>query len=192
MPCVAPRKPAREIQRSAWSFCALGHHKMLWWTGPPVPSRAQDVPNDVREITALSFDPVNGGRSAKAQVRGCSRRFANRRPSRTAPKESSTHMRRRRPSTIRASRAAAVPPVLRGAPYEGSPVDGKRNNGVNYRWFSCGLPGGNRNGNSVQHGISGQRIEKILVSQQIRVHTRCDRARDRQLDAIEVVAPSVR
>src|SRR4051794_33262886 len=54
---------------------------MLWWAGPPVPRRAQYVPNDVREITALSFDPVNGGGSAKAQVRGCSRRFADRRPS---------------------------------------------------------------------------------------------------------------
>src|SRR5580765_2925899 len=38
-------------------FVPPGDHKMLWSTGPPVPLETQDVPNDVGEITALSFHP---------------------------------------------------------------------------------------------------------------------------------------
>ena len=143
-------KTCAEIQRSTWSFCARGHHKMLWWTGPPVPKRAQDVPNDVREITALWFHPCQ----RRGQREGAGQRlFAKvcRPPTFTAPPRSRPPtMRRRRPSTIRASRAAAVlPRFLRSAPYEAWAVDRKRNNGVNYRCLSCGLLAGNRHRNSV-------------------------------------------
>src|SRR5437763_6230353 len=113
---------------------------MLWWTGPPVASRAQDVPNDVREITALSFDPVNGGGSAKAQVRGCSRRFADRRPSRWASEESSIdHATQTAVHHPRLARCCCAPRSLRVAPYEGWPVCGMMTNGLNILGFVCGL-----------------------------------------------------
>src|SRR5690349_14501611 len=79
------------------------------------------------------FTRVNGGGSAKVQVRGRSRRFALLPPSawsqRTCPP---TTRRRRVPPS--APVALLLAPDSTCAPYEGRPVDRKGNKGVNSGW----------------------------------------------------------
>ena len=75
------------------------------------------------------FAAVNGGASAKMQVRGRSRRFAASvgyapAPLRPSPKASSTHRTTQTLATIRTV-ALSMPPLIRGSTYATGPVDGK-------------------------------------------------------------------